>query len=72
MPHNPLTTLAQIRQRELAWLLYVTEGYLGNLLHALAVNGITFSDADMESADRAVRATEAFSERLRIQLRSAR
>ena len=36
-----LATLDQRSQRELAWLLYITEGYAANISHALAVNAYT-------------------------------
>lgn len=36
----------QLRQRELSWMLYITEGFLANLAHALAVNCVTFKPKD--------------------------
>lgn len=31
----------QQRQRELAWMLYITEGYIANVEHAVTVNSYT-------------------------------
>jgi DNA-binding GntR family transcriptional regulator len=39
-------SLAQLRQRELAWILYISEGYAANLEHALRVNCVTFTNQD--------------------------
>ena len=38
--HRPVTP-QQSEQRELSWLLYITEGYIANLEHALTVNAYT-------------------------------
>lgn len=42
-------SLAQLRQRELAWILYISEGYIANLEHALRVNCVTFENADHDA-----------------------
>jgi hypothetical protein len=38
-----IATLKQRHQRELAWLLYITEGYASNLAHARTVNAYTLN-----------------------------
>ena len=38
--HRPASPQQQ-EQRELSWLLYITEGYIANVEHALTVNAYT-------------------------------
>ncbi len=45
-PFKTAKSYEQARQRELAWMLYITEGYLANIAHALAVNCVTFKPID--------------------------
>ena len=55
----------QRRQRELAWMLYVTEGYIANMNHALTVNCVTFNESDKKEAMFGIAKAEATSKRLR-------
>lgn len=38
-----------IRQQQLAWLIYITEGYLANLRHALTVNNFCMYTDDIQA-----------------------
>lgn len=55
----------QLRQRELAWMLYITEGYIANMAHALAVNCVTFKQSDEIAVSNIVAQVERHAERLR-------
>jgi hypothetical protein len=63
---KPLTP-AQRRQRELAWLLFITEGYVANVAHALAVNAYTL---EREALAKIKHAHET-ADKLVVQLRTA-
>ena len=67
-PQRKPTTMAQWRQRELAWILYITEGYHANLAKALAVNCVTFENEDHDLVAEAVAQAEATAESLRALL----
>lgn len=58
----------QMRQRELSWLLYITEGYAANLAHALAVNCVTFTVRDSADVGRILSQVEGHAQRLRDML----
>lgn len=58
----------QRRQRELAWMLYITEGYIANMEHAMRINCVTFNDADTKEAMFGIAKAEATSHRLRTHL----
>lgn len=58
-------SFAQMRQRELAWLLYITEGYLANASHALAVNCVTFNQTDAALVERAIDRAQETADELR-------
>lgn len=60
-----ITSIRQIHQRELAWLLYISEGYLANLDHALAVNAVTMEAGDLDVIDAVRERAEANTEALR-------
>jgi hypothetical protein len=45
-------TLEERRRSELAWLIYCTDGLLGNIKHALLVNAFTMLPKDLKAADR--------------------
>jgi hypothetical protein len=60
-----VSSFEAVRQRELAWMLYITEGYLANLAHALAVNGVTFGPSDATAIQGIVEQVEKHSEKLR-------
>ena len=61
-------SLAQWRQRELAWILYITEGYHANLAKALAVNCVTFENEDHDLVAAAISQAEATADSLRALL----
>ena len=59
MPRNRQPTTRQekftpeaIRQQQLAWFLFITEGYLANLQHALAVNNFCMYTDDIAAIER--------------------
>lgn len=63
-------TFPQRRQRELAWMLYITEGYIANMRHCLAINCVTFNDADKREAEVAIESATKQAARLRRHLSS--
>lgn len=68
MPRKPKktpATPAQRRQRELAWRLYITEGYAANVSHALAVNAYTLDQSALAAMGQALAGAEATCIRLR-------
>lgn len=60
-----IVSIRQIHQRELAWLLYISEGYLANLDHALTVNAVTMEAGDLAVIDAVRERAEANTEALR-------
>ena len=62
------TSFPQRRQRELAWLLYITEGYIANAEHALAVNCVTFDGDDGAVVQRLIDSAAASAAQLRQHL----
>jgi hypothetical protein len=54
-----------IRQQQLAWYLYITEGHLANLRHARAVNNFDLYTADVEVIDRLIKSTAAHVDEMR-------
>lgn len=54
----------QLRQRELAWAMYVTGGYIGNLKHLLAVNAVTMSKTDIATVKLALQQAQGISNTL--------
>lgn len=60
-----LMSLAERRQRELAWMLYITEGYIGNVKHALAVNAYTLDFAALAIMGKAAASAEEVAADLR-------
>ena len=63
-------SIYQMRQRELAWILYVTEGYIANLEHALAVNCVTFENSDHDAVAEMISAAREQADNLRSALKS--
>lgn len=55
---------AQSRQRELAWAMYVTGGYIGNLKHLLAVNAYTMSKDDIAVVKLAIQQAQGINNTL--------
>ena len=66
--HRP-TTPQQQEQRELAWLLYVTEGYIANVEHALAVNAYTLKHSALGLMRGARRRAQVTAKQLRHNLK---
>lgn len=66
--HSPDASYPQRRHRELSWLLYITEGYVANAAHALAVNCVTFDDRDKAVIERVMRDAEETSNKIRQRL----
>lgn len=62
-------SMEQQRQRELAWLLYISEGYAANVAHALAVNAYTLDPAVLALMDRMVQAAETTGQEIRQHMR---
>lgn len=62
---HPAKSFEQLRQRELAWALYITEGYCANLLHALKVNCVTFNERDKALIGKILANVESDSNKLR-------
>lgn len=58
-------TPEQARQRELAWAVYVTEGYIANVAHLRAVNAYTLELGALAALDAAVAQAQATARRLR-------
>lgn len=63
-----LATRKQKRQREIAWLLYITEGYMANLTQASINNLSSMSAADRKVISRVMQQVHGFSEDLRNHL----
>jgi hypothetical protein len=63
-------TLAQLRQRELAWVLYISEGYIANLEHALRVNCVTFENADHDAVTDLISTVRDATDTFRASLNS--
>lgn len=56
----------QSRQRELAWLMYVTEGYIGNLKHLREVNAYTMTRADIALVAHAISMAQDISRSVHV------
>lgn len=63
-----LATRKQKRQREIAWLLYITEGYMANLTQASLNNLSSASAADAEIITWVIDQVGDFSAELRNHL----
>lgn len=59
-----------MRQRELAWILYITEGYIANLEHALAVNCVTFEPSDANLVEQMIATTRDVADQVRSELKT--
>lgn len=68
MPRKPVLSIEQRRQRELAWLLYITEGYAANVRHALTVNAYTLDRTALRGMHQAIRGAESTAQNLRALL----
>lgn len=62
---KPLISPYQRRQRELAWVLYITEGYISNLEHALAVNCVTFENNEHDAVGELISAAREHADNVR-------
>lgn len=47
-----------IRQQQLAWILYISEGFIANLRNALTVNNFCMYEADIDAVERLIRNNE--------------
>ena len=70
MKKEKVNSIRQIHQRELAWLLYISEGYLANLDHALTVNAVTMEAGDLAVIDAVRERAEANCGELRVLLQA--
>lgn len=64
-----LVSPAQAAQRELAWMLYITAGYSGNVQRALAVNAYTLDQSILSLMERAIDACAIIDAELRDAMR---
>jgi len=64
-----VTSMEQQRQRELAWLLFITEGYAANVQHALTVNAYTLDPAALALMGRITQAAEITGQEIRRHMR---
>lgn len=71
-PKHQSPTLRQQFQRELAWLLYISEGYVGNLTHAAAVNAFTLPEEDLDMLGEMITLAEANAKMVRDRLNQLR
>lgn len=60
-----IPSLAAREQRELVWMLFVTEGYIGNVMHALAINAYTLNPEALKAMQKAVDRASATAAELR-------
>jgi hypothetical protein len=58
LPRKKRFTLTEIRVQQLAWYLWIAEGYLANLRHALQVNNFALMNADVRLVRRMIRNQE--------------
>jgi hypothetical protein len=70
MKKDKIVSIRQIHQRELAWLLYISEGYLANLDHAMAVNAVTMEAGDLAVIAAVRERAEANCGELRVLLQA--
>ena len=61
-------TPQQQTQRELAWALYISEGYAANVRHLRKVNSYTLNHRALAALDRALKAAEHTTDDLRREL----
>lgn len=64
-PREEKFTPNAIRQQQLAWFMYITEGYLANLQHALTVNNFCMHTADIAVVRRMIDSTGSNADRMR-------
>jgi hypothetical protein len=69
MARKKAVSMDQQRQRELSWLLCITEGYAANVQHALAVNAYTLDPAALALMDRITQAAEITGQDIRRLMR---
>jgi hypothetical protein len=62
---HPARSFEQLRQRELAWILYISEGFCANLLHALKVNCVTFDERDKALIGKVLANVETDTQKVR-------
>ena len=71
MARKKVVSLEQQRQRELSWLLCITEGYAANVQHALTVNGYTLDREALALMARIVQAAELTGRDIRQMMRKS-
>jgi len=59
LPRKARFTLTEIRVQQQAWYLWIAEGYLANLRHALQTNNFALLNADVRLVKRMIRAQES-------------
>lgn len=59
----------QQTQRELSWLLYITEGYIANVEHALVINGYTLNKRALRVMHWAQKDAQAISRDIRREMK---
>lgn len=62
------TTRLQARQRELAWALYIAEGYIANVAAGLERNSSNLEPSDMRVVEAAVVSVVEAATKLRVRL----
>ena len=70
MKKDKIVSIRQIHTRELACLLYMSEGYLANLDHAMAVNAVTMEAGDLAVIAAVRERAEANCGELRVLLQA--
>lgn len=68
MTRRASVSYAQMCQRELAWLLYISEGYSANIAHACAVNAATLDLESLRLCEQACEAAEDICDGLRARM----
>jgi hypothetical protein len=58
LPRRRRFTLTELRVQQMAWYLWIAEGYLANLRHALQANNFALMNADVRLVKRMIRNQE--------------
>ena len=64
-----LASMAQIAQRELAWALYISEGYKANIERLITVNAYTLDQEVLKVLDNAYTSADNATAALRAKLK---
>lgn len=57
------------RQKQLAWLLYITEGYKANIAYAATMNAFDFTNEDMRLLQHIYNDVGTFASRIRVRMK---